>query len=224
MRKDLGWWSHYSLSISISISLLYIFLYVDIPSPWYAPYVIWLFYLTCLYLSITCILLYVLCFHIIYCRCRKNIFIFVLSLLLFILLDCGLILYFPTPTPIGLNEISFSVCCVLKWTYCVNMYKCVCVCFGIFMDMANGTDNTRFGVTTNYREIMRCDWSPMSTGFIILIKTCIKTRFGTRDGFGNLVMRGEGVRHPTTSVHKRLPPSMCSCVCLINQAEMLDYY
>jgi hypothetical protein len=64
---------------------------------------------------------------------------------------------------------------------------------------------------------MRCNWSSMSTGFIILIKTCIKTGFGTRDGFGNLVMRGEGVRHPTTSVRRRLAPSMCSCVCLIKQ-------
>ena len=30
-------------------------------------------------------------------------------------------------------------------------------------------------------------------------------------------MRGEGVRHPTTSVRRQLPPSMCSCVCLIKQ-------
>ena len=52
----------------------------------------------------------------------------------------------------------------------------------------------------------------MSTGFIILIKTCIKTGSGTRDGFGDLVMRGKGVRHPTTFVRRRLPPSMCLCV------------
>ena len=99
---------------------------------------------------------------------------------------------------------------------------CVCVCSSIFVDMAMGTDNTRFGVVTSHLEIMRYDWSPMSTSFIILIKTCIKTGSGTRDGFGDLVMRGEGVRHPTTSVRRRLPPSMCSCVCLINQAKMLD--
>jgi hypothetical protein len=107
------------------------------------------------------------------------------------------------------------------------MCKCVCVCVCVLRHVrghGNGTDNTRFGVATNHREIMRCDWSPMSTGFIILIKTCIKTGSGTRDGFGDLVMRGEGVRHPTTSVRRRLPPSMCSCVCLINQAKMLDYY
>ena len=85
-----------------------------------------------------------------------------------------------------------------------------------------GMDNTRFGVVTSHLEIMRYDWSPMSTSFIILIKTCIKTGSGTRDGFGDLIMRGEGVRHPTTSVLRRLPPSMCSCVCLINQAKMLD--
>ena len=76
------------------------------------------------------------------------------------------------------------------------MCVCVCVCSDMFMDMAIGMDNTRFGVTTNHREIMRCDWSPISIGFIILIKTCIKTGSGTRDGFGDLVMRGEGVRHP----------------------------
>jgi hypothetical protein len=69
---------------------------------------------------------------------------------------------------------------------------------------------------------MRCDWSPISTGFIILIKACIKTGSGTGDGFGDLVMRGEGVRHPTTSARRWLPPSMCSYVCLINQAKMLD--
>jgi hypothetical protein len=78
--------------------------------------------------------------------------------------------------------------------------------------MENGTDNTRFEVATNHQEIMRCDWLPISTGFIILIKTCIKTGSGTRDGFGDLVMRGKGVRHPTTFVRRRLPPSMCLCV------------
>jgi hypothetical protein len=89
----------------------------------------------------------------------------------------------------------------------------------MFVYMAMGTDNTEFGVATNHREIIRCDWSPMSTNFIILIKTCIKTGSGTRDGFGDLVMCGEGVRHPTASVRRRLPPSMCTCVCLINQAK-----
>ena len=34
----------------------------------------------------------------------------------------------------------------------------------------------------------------------------------------------EGVKHPTIFVRRRLPPSMCYCVCLINQAKMLDYY
>ena len=110
------------------------------------------------------------------------------------------------------------LCKHVKMCVCV----CVCVCSDIFVDMAMGTDNTRFGVVTSHLEIMRYDWSPMSTSFIILIKTCIKTGSGTRDGFGDLVMRGEGVRHPTTSVRRRLPPSMCSCVCLINQAKMLD--
>jgi hypothetical protein len=104
------------------------------------------------------------------------------------------------------------------------MCKCVCVYSDIFVNMTNGTNNTRFGVATNHQEIIRCDWSPMSTGFIILIKTCIKTGSGTRDGLGDLVMRGEDVRYPTTSVRRRLTPSMRSCVCLINQAKMLDYY
>jgi hypothetical protein len=30
-------------------------------------------------------------------------------------------------------------------------------------------------------------------------------------------MYGEGVRHPTTFVRRRLPPSMCSYVCLTKQ-------
>ena len=72
-------------------------------------------------------------------------------------------------------------------------------------------------MATPYSSVLRCDWSPMSTSFIILIKTCIKTGSGTRDRFRDLVIRGEGVRHPTTSVRKRLPPSMFSCVCLIKQ-------
>ena len=99
---------------------------------------------------------------------------------------------------------------------------CVCVCSDMFVSLAIGADNTRFGVATNHREIMRCDWSPMYTGFIILIKTCLKTGPSTRDGFGDLVMQEEGVRHSTTSIRKRLPPSIGSCVCLINQAKMLD--
>jgi hypothetical protein len=82
------------------------------------------------------------------------------------------------------------------------------------------TNNMRFGVTTNHRETLRCDWSPMSTSFIILIKICMKIGSLTRDGFEDLVMRGEGVKHPTTSVCRRLPHSVCSCVCSINQIKM----
>jgi phosphate starvation-inducible membrane PsiE len=33
-------------------------------------------------------------------------------------------------------------------------------------------------------------------------------------------MRGEGVKHPMTSIHRQLPPSMCSCVCLIKQINV----
>ena len=89
---------------------------------------------------------------------------------------------------------------------------CVCMCSGIFVDIANGMDNTRFGVATNHWEIMRCDRSPMSTGFIILIKTCIKTRSGTKDGFKDLVMRGKGVRYSMISVGRRLPLHVLLCV------------
>ena len=71
-----------------------------------------------------------------------------------------------------------------------------------------------WGVIGHLRLLILLSW----------FKTCIKTRSGTRDRFKDLVMCGEGVRHPTTSVRKWLPPSMCSCVCLINQAKMLDYY
>ena len=30
----------------------------------------------------------------------------------------------------------------------------------------------------------------------------------------------EGIRYSTTSVRRRLPPSMCFCVCLINQVKV----
>ena len=94
---------------------------------------------------------------------------------------------------------------------------CVCLCFGIFVDMAMGTENTRFGVATNHREIEGVIGHLCLLGFIILIKTCIKIESWTRDEFGDLVMHGEGVRHPTTSARRRLPSSMCSCMCLIKQ-------
>ena len=150
------------------------------------------------------------------CRHRKKSFF---SFLLSILLGCGLILCFPTSTPIVLDGISFlSVLCARVNILCKHVQ--MCVCSGMFVDIAMGMDNTRFGVATNHQKILRCDWSPMSTDFIILIKICMKTGSGTRDGFGDLVMRGEGVRHPTTSVHRRLSPSMCSCVCLIKQVNV----
>ncbi len=91
----------------------------------------------------------------------------------------------------------------------------VCVCSDISVDMAMGTENTRFGVATNHREIEGVIGHLYLLGFTILIKICIKTGSRTIDGFGDLIMRGEGVRHPTTSILRQLPPSMHSCVCLI---------
>ena len=71
-----------------------------------------------------------------------------------------LILCIPTPTPIGLNGISFfSVLCVRVNILCEHVQMCVCVCVcvcvrsAIFMDMEMETDNTRIGVATNHREI-----------------------------------------------------------------------
>ena len=102
-----------------------------------------------------------------------------------------------------------------------NLTLCLCVCmcvyFGISVDMAMGRKNTRFGVATNHREIEGVIVYLCLLGFIILIKICIKTRSWTRDGFGDLIMHGEGVRHPTTSARRRLPSSMCSYVCLTKQ-------
>ena len=91
----------------------------------------------------------------------------------------------------------------------------MCVFSGISVDMAMGTENMRFGVANNHREIEGVIGHLYLLGFTILIKICIQTGYRTRDGFGDLIMRGEGVRHPTTSVLRRLPPSMRSCVCLI---------
>jgi hypothetical protein len=56
------------------------------------------------------------------------------------------------------------------------MCKCVgvCVCSGISVDMAMGTENTRFGVATNHREIEGVIGHLYLLGFIILIKICIK--------------------------------------------------
>jgi hypothetical protein len=51
----------------------------------------------------------------------------------------------------------------------------VCVCSGMFIDMAMGIDNTRFGVATNHREIECVVGHLYLLGFIILIKICMKT-------------------------------------------------
>ena len=102
-----------------------------------------------------------------------------------------------------------------------NLTLCLCVCmcvyFGISVDMEMGRKNTRFGVATNHREIEGVIGHLCLLGFIILIKTCIKIEFWTRDEFGDLVMHREGVMHFTTSIRRRLPPSMSSCVCSIKQ-------
>ena len=131
--------------------------------------------------------------------------------------------YFPTPTSIGFDRISFLVCCVLGWTYCVNIWKCVCVLWHV---RGHGNGDGQHEIWSRYQSSgnFRCDWSPMSTGFIILIKICMKIGSWTKNGYRDLVMREEGVRHFTTSVRRQLPPSMCSGVCLINQVKMLDYY
>ncbi len=76
-----------------------------------------------------------------------------------------------------------------------------------------GMNNTRFGVTTNHQEILRCDWSPMSTGFIILIKTCIKTDLVLEMDLGIWLCMGKVLgtpRHP--SVDGYLPPYALVCV------------
>ena len=111
--------------------------------------------------------------------------------------------------------------CVGVNILCKHVQMCVCVLWHV-RGHDNRTDNTRFGIATNHREIMRFNWSSMSIGFIILIKIFMKTGSGTKDGFRDLVMHGEGVRHSTIFVCRRLPASTCSCLCLINQAKMLD--
>jgi hypothetical protein len=57
---------------------------------------------------------------------------------------------------------------------------CVCVCArsGMYLYMANGMNNMRFGVATNYREIMRCYWSPMCF-YVCLIKQNVGLLLGT---------------------------------------------
>ena len=125
----------------------------------------------------------------------------------------------PTPTPIGLIGNSILCVCVLGWTYCGNMCKCMCVCAPAYLWI------WQWG-----RKIWDLESPPIIgklkvwlvtyiclLGFIVLIKICIKTGSWTRDGFGDLIMHGEGVRHPTTTVNRQLPPSMCSFVCLIKQ-------
>ena len=73
------------------------------------------------------------------------------SFLLSILLDCGLI--FQTPTPIGLDKISFfSVFCAGVNILCKHVQ--VCVCSGMFVDIVMGMDNTRSIIATNHREIL----------------------------------------------------------------------
>ena len=108
----------------------------------------------------------------------------------------------PTLTSIGRGGISlFMFVCLVNilWKH-VQMY--VCVCSSIFVDMTMGIENTRFGVATNHREIESVIGHLYLLGFIILNKICIKTKLQTRDGFEDLIMRGEGVRHPMTSVRR----------------------
>ena len=73
-----------------------------------------------------------------------------------------------------------------------------------------GRRNTRFEVATNHWEIEGVIGHLCLIGFIILIKICLKTGSCTRDGFADLIMHGEGVRQPTTSVRIQLRPSMSS--------------
>ena len=58
---------------------------------------------------------------------------------------------------------------------CKHVQVCVCVRSEIFVDMAIGTDNTRFGVATNHWEIEGVIGHLYLLVFIILIKICIKT-------------------------------------------------
>ena len=55
------------------------------------------------------------------------------------------------------SNLVFSLLCAGVNILCKHVQVCVCVCVcvcsGIFVDMAMGTVNTRFGVATNYREI-----------------------------------------------------------------------
>ena len=153
---------------------------------------------------------------------KKKIFRFILPPIYFTRLWIDFI--FPNSDPHwAWRNLIFYVLCVGVNILCKHVQMCVCGCVLRHVRGHGKWDGQHeIGVITSHREIMRCDWSPMSTSFIILIKICIKTRSCTIDGFGDLIMRGEGVRHPTISVHKWLPPSMCSCMCLINQAKMLN--
>jgi hypothetical protein len=77
----------------------------------------------------------------------------------------------------------------------------VCVCAGTRVCVHVSTSLESPPIMGN----SRCDWAPISNRFYLVYT--FKTKWSrTRDGFRGLLMRGEGVRHPTTSVKKRLPP------------------
>jgi hypothetical protein len=113
--------------------------------------------------------------------------------------------------------LCFAAC---VWTYCGNMCKCVCVCVRAptYLWIWQWGEKTR---DLKSPPIIRKFEDVIShlclTGFIISIKICLKTGSWIIDGFKDLIISGEGVRYRTTSVRRQLPPSMCSCVCLIKQ-------
>ena len=144
------------------------------------------------------------------CQHQKNHF---LSSYLF--LDCGLILCFLTSTPIGLDGISFfSVLCAGMNILCKHVQMCVCVC-ALRHVRGHGNGDGQHEIWSCHQSLgnSKVCWSPMSTGFIILIKTCIKPgRVPEMDlGIWLYVRKVLGTpRHP--SVNGYLPP--CAFVCV----------
>ena len=135
-----------------------------------------------------------------------------------------LILCFPdSNTHWSRRNLAFCVLCARVNILCKHVQVCVCVCSSIFVDMAMGIDNTRFGVATNHREIEG------AIGHLYLLVLLSWLRYAWKLGLepemdsGIWLYVGKVLgtsRHPFVDGYL----SPCALVCVWSIKWMLDYF